>query len=167
MTIGLNRFMPGRARPHVGGRGWLGTALALVGVALEFLGWYGVSGRATIGEQVPYLASASIPGAALIVAAAVVLTAESSARTTQPTDALVADLHALLVDVSPIEAATAAVEAPLPDTLVVPRGGEHFHRADCVLVNGKSGVEVLHAEAIDRRGLSACPVCEPDRSLAQ
>jgi hypothetical protein len=166
MTIGFSRFTPDQPRPHVGGRGWLGTMLALVGVALSFLGWYGVSGRATIGEQVPYLASASIPGAALIVAAAVVLTAESTARVAQRTEALIADLHALLVEASPIEAEATAIPMRQHDALVVPAGGEHFHRADCALVIGKLGVEALDAETIDRRGLSACPVCEPDPPAA-
>jgi hypothetical protein len=162
MTIGFSHFMRDRSRPQGGGRGWLGTALALVGVALSFLGWYGVSGRATIGEQVPYLASASIPGAALIVAAAVVLTGESTLRASQRTDALITDLHALLVDATPLDADAAAVGAPLHDTLVVAPGGEHFHRGDCALVTGKPGIKILGANANDRWGLSACPVCEPD-----
>jgi len=138
-------------------------ALALVGVALSFLGWYGVSGRATIGEQVPYLASASIPGAALIVAAAVVLSAESAARATRRTDALIADLHAVLVDAVPIDAEASAT-APQDDTFVVPPGGEHFHRAGCALVVGKPAVELLDVDDVVRRRLSACPICEPDRA---
>ncbi|MYW00804.1 hypothetical protein GT354_21460, partial [Streptomyces sp. SID3343] len=50
--------------------GWL---VALCGALLCVLGWYGVSGERYEARQVPYLASATIPGAALIVAGAVLV----------------------------------------------------------------------------------------------
>lgn len=53
--------------------GWLTAGL---GVVLLVLGWYGVSGQATVAQQVPYLASASIPGAALVIGGLVLAGAE-------------------------------------------------------------------------------------------
>ena len=97
MTVDASRFEPDPPRPRRAGRSWMGTALALAGAVLMFLGWWGVSGTASVGEQLPYLASGSIPGAALIVAAAVVLARESGERTTQRTDALIAELLASVV----------------------------------------------------------------------
>ena len=174
MTMESRRLAPDQPPSRFAGRAWFGTALALAGAVLLFLGWYGVSGRASIGEQMPYLASGSIPGAALVVAAAVVLASESTQRTTQRTDALVAELHALLVEegeaveAAPVATVVAVVETSRePDAVVALPAGEYYHRAGCALVADKSGVEPLDAAAIDRRRLSACPVCEPDRPTAE
>jgi hypothetical protein len=148
-------------------RRWLGTALVLGGVVMLFLGGGGVSGAATIGEQVPYLASGSIPGGALVVAGAVLLARESTQRSARRTEDLIAELHALLVEEVPDSAAAAgAVTAGGTDGLVALAGSERYHCAGCVLVAGKPGVEPVNAEAIDRRQLSACDVCEPDRPAA-
>ena len=180
MTIESRRLAPDQPPSRFAGRAWFGTALALAGAVLLFLGWYGVSGRASIGEQMPYLASGSIPGAALVVAAAVVLASESTQRATQRTDALVAELHTLLVveeeeeeaaveavEAAPVATVVAVVETSRePDAVVALPAGEYYHRAGCALVADKSGVEPLDAAAIDRRRLSACPVCEPDRPTA-
>jgi hypothetical protein len=45
----------------------VGGAVAFVGVLLLVLGWYLISGEAVAAKQLPYLASASLPGAALVV----------------------------------------------------------------------------------------------------
>ena len=174
MTMESRRLAPDQPPSRFAGRAWFGTALALAGAVLLFLGWYGVSGRASIGEQMPYLASGSIPGAALVVAAAVVLASESTQRATQRTDALVAELHTLLVEeeaaaleAAPVATVVAVVETSRePDAVVALPAGEYYHRAGCALVADKSGVEPVDAAAIDRRRLSACPVCEPDRPTA-
>ena len=174
MTMESRRLAPDQPPSRFAGRAWFGTALALAGAVLLFLGWYGVSGRASIGEQMPYLASGSIPGAALVVAAAVVLASESTQRATQRTDALVAELHTLLVveeeeavEAAPVATVVAVVETSRePDAVVALPAGEYYHRAGCALVADKAGVEPVDAAAIDRRRLSACPVCEPDRPTA-
>jgi hypothetical protein len=44
----------------------LAAALAGVGAVLCVLGWYQISGQPTVAQQLPYLASATIPGAALL-----------------------------------------------------------------------------------------------------
>jgi drug/metabolite transporter (DMT)-like permease len=148
----------------VADRGWLGAGLALAGAVMLFLGWYGVSGAATVGEQLPFVASGSIPGAALVVAAAVVLSRESAQRANRRTDALVAELHALLVEeVPPEPTAAVATVGPVLDELVALPGSERYHRADCLLVAGKADVEPVDGTAVAERHLSACDVCEPDR----
>lgn len=44
----------------------LAAALAGAGVILCVLGWYQISGQPTVPQQLPYLASATIPGAVLL-----------------------------------------------------------------------------------------------------
>ncbi|MFE6050683.1 hypothetical protein ACFQ6N_08010 [Kitasatospora sp. NPDC056446] len=56
-----------------GAREWTGRLLVAAGAVLCVLGWYGASGERFVEQQIPYLASSSIPGAALIVAGALLV----------------------------------------------------------------------------------------------
>jgi hypothetical protein len=113
--------MDRRARYSVGG------AVAFAGVLLLVLGWYLISGQALAAKQLPYLASASLPGAALLVCGFVFMISGSSER-----DLLaarrIAELHALLTEAvsdEPSVEQSGALAAertsePATDTLVTP-----------------------------------------------
>ena len=77
--------------------GWLGWFAVAAGAVLCVLGWYGVSGESVIEQQLPYLASATIPGAALIVAGVLLVAARPSHRT-QSADQRIETLYALLAN---------------------------------------------------------------------
>ncbi|MER6347419.1 hypothetical protein ACWC10_31815 [Streptomyces sp. NPDC001595] len=141
---------------------WAGWAALAVGAVLCVLGWYGVSGERFAERQLPYLASCTIPGAALIVAGAVLLaqgrTAVAAAR--------MEELYELLVAVGPAdtarpEPAAAAPVAVREELLRVP-GGTLYHRADCPLVAGKAEAVPVAAGPRPDDGLAPCPICEPD-----
>ncbi|MEU7014976.1 hypothetical protein AB4225_22630 [Streptomyces sp. 2RAF24] len=126
---------------------WGGLAAAAGGAVLCVLGWYGISGERFAERQLPYLASCTVPGAALIVAGAVLLTADTrQAPESRPTP----------------EPAPNSQPPPLPPPpsspgppLRVP-GGTLAHRPDCPLVAARpEAVPVGDAE------LEPCPVCEP------
>ncbi|WP_137990253.1 hypothetical protein [Streptomyces vilmorinianum] len=121
---------------------WGGLAAAAAGAVLCVLGWYGISGERFAERQLPYLASCTVPGAALIVAGAVLVGAAVRAPTPErppPSDA-------------PADAPPPSSEEP---PVRVP-GGTLAHRPDCPLVAGKAeAVPVGDAE------LDPCPVCEP------
>jgi hypothetical protein len=71
----------------------LGGAVGFVGVLLLVLGWYLISGEAVAAKQLPYLASASVPGAVLVVCGFIL----AISGTTDPDTARrIAELHALL-----------------------------------------------------------------------
>lgn len=77
--------------------GWI---VVLVGAVLCAVGWYGVSGEKHEARQLPYIASATVPGAALIVAGAVLVAARLRGGGTSD-EALrrqVAELHALILE---------------------------------------------------------------------
>ncbi|MFE5910197.1 hypothetical protein ACFQ6B_14100 [Streptomyces wedmorensis] len=121
---------------------WSGLAAAAAGAVLCALGWYGISGERFAERQLPYLASCTVPGAALIVAGAVL------AGT------------AALLPVRPGEPGPPPPEeAPPPSSdgppLRVP-GGTLAHRPDCPLVAGRPEATEAGAAA-----LAPCPVCEP------
>ncbi|MFE5327181.1 hypothetical protein ACFRCG_12420 [Embleya sp. NPDC056575] len=154
---GLRRL----ARTH---GGWL---VGLCGALLCAVGWYGVSGERYEARQLPYLASATIPGAALIVAGAVLVvgTRRETARAPAGTSVenaelrrMMGRLYELLVEPEPSEAAAGAGAGAA--WVTVP-GGARYHRSGCSLVRGKSGVTPVDAAAARDRDLRPCRVCDP------
>ena len=117
-----------------------------------FLGWYGVSGESSVAEQVPYLASASIPGAALLIVGAMLMARE---RDGQKTDRLVSTLYELLTE--PVTDAPPA--APTDDRLVALPDATRYHHPSCVLVAGKDDAAMVDSDDIVARGLEPCPLC--------
>lgn len=98
--------MEGSERPRWDGdvrsavRVYGGWIVVLIGAVLCAVGWYGVSGEKHEARQLPYIASATVPGAALIVAGAVLVAARLRGGG-QSDDALrrqVAELHALILE---------------------------------------------------------------------
>ncbi|MEU4911138.1 hypothetical protein [Streptomyces fradiae] len=59
---------------------WGGLTALAVGAVLCVLGWYGASGEHVAERQLPYLASGTVPGAALVVAGAVWTAAALASR---------------------------------------------------------------------------------------
>ncbi|WP_322987253.1 hypothetical protein [Phaeacidiphilus oryzae] len=138
--------------------------VAALGALLCALGWYGISGERYPARQLPYLASASIPGAALLVAAAVLLARHrADAAGDQETRRRIAEIHALLLEAAddlrdPGATAAGRPEAPAPPVALP--GSTLYHRPSCRLVRGKPGAAAVDP-ALDGRGLSPCPVCLP------
>jgi hypothetical protein len=120
----------------------LAAALAGVGAVLCVLGWYQVSGQATVAQQLPYLASATIPGAALLaVGLALALRTPWSHRAPRRTDEL------------PGRAAPSGRTGlwRVPD-------GRYLHAADCPLLDGRTDL-LAAPEATDEPPLRPCPLC--------
>ncbi|MEU3891517.1 hypothetical protein [Streptomyces sp. NPDC029041] len=140
---------------------WAGWAALAAGAVLCAVGWYGVSGERYAERQLPYLASCTIPGAALIIAGAVLLAQGRGSLAA----ARVEELYGLLVAAEPAgtEETGPAVLAPLAvsgDLLMVP-GGTLWHRADCPLVAGKAEAVPVDSKLVASGELDACPICEP------
>ena len=132
---------------------WLGLAVLLAGAALLFFGWWKVSGEARVAAQLPYVASSSIPGAALLVIGSLLVL-----RRRVPTrDGRVDTLMALLTEPSSGATPGTATE-PTNDALVAVDGATLFHHADCVLVAGKEHHTVDETLSSIKQ-LLACPLC--------
>lgn len=144
---------PGVATAHrPTARVWLAVIIGAAGVALLILGWYGVSGESSVAEQMPYFASATIPGAALLIVGAVLVARE---RDGQRAELLVTALYELLT-----EPVTSAPPDPLTDArLVALPGATRYHRADCVLVAGKADAALVGTDDIAVHALEPCPLC--------
>lgn len=128
---------------------WGGLASVACGAVLCVIGWYGVSGERFFERQIPYLASCTVPGAALLVAGAVLVA--SAGRGEPAVDGRDEP------DELPVAGDVPPWDAPSSDgpPLCVP-GGTLAHRPDCPLVAGKP-----EAEPVGDRQLGPCPVCEP------
>jgi hypothetical protein len=75
---------------------WLPAALAVIGALLLFAGYWGASDSTDPGEQIPHLASATIPGAVLVITAAVLLLRQEAARARAESAAVGARLDAVV-----------------------------------------------------------------------
>ncbi len=152
-------------------RNLVGYAAVVIGAVLLFLGWYGVSGYANVAQQIPYLASASIPGAALIIAGAVLVANDRTRRSDERAAAMVDALYRLLTESISDDPARGDETAAKPQnvtasaaragTLVQVGGGSRFHRPECALTDGKADVVTVDATDIAEHHLSACPICDP------
>ncbi|MEU7473320.1 hypothetical protein AB0A94_33210 [Streptomyces sp. NPDC044984] len=133
---------------------WAGRLALAAGAVLCVIGWYGVSGERHAERQLPYLASGTIPGAALIVAGAVLLAhgrgASAATRAEEPYGLSAGD---------PGRPADGPV-AVGGEMLMVP-GGTLWHRADCPLVAGKAEAVPVDEKLVAGGGLGPCPICEP------
>ncbi|MFJ2259021.1 hypothetical protein ACIOKD_11870 [Streptomyces sp. NPDC087844] len=145
---------------------WTGWAALATGAVLCVLGWYGISGERYAERQLPYLASCTVPGAALIIAAAVLLTHGGNALAATRVE----ELYGLLVAADPADAdgtvagqPAAAPVAVSGDPLMVP-GGTLWHRADCPLVAGKPEALPVDSRVLAGGDLAPCPICEPTAS---
>jgi hypothetical protein len=132
---------------------WFGLAVLLAGAALLFFGWWKVSGEARAAAQMPYLASSSIPGAALLVMGFLLLLRRSGPARDRRVDTLIA----LLTEPSSGETVSAGPERTT-GALVAVDGATLFHHADCVLVAGKDRHAVDDA-LVSTKKLLACPLC--------
>ena len=149
-------------------RTWLGVVVAAVGVVMLVVGWYKVSGEADVARQMPYIVSACLPGAALLVAGAVLIAAERWRDAASRTDERVDALYALFTEPAepaPAPLPTAAADPAHDGHLVTIDGTTRYHRAACPLVAGKQVHDVALGEVSDRH-LEPCPVCDPPAPAA-
>ncbi|GAA2080875.1 hypothetical protein GCM10009801_39430 [Streptomyces albiaxialis] len=144
---------------------WGGWGSLAAGAVLCAIGWYGVSGERFAERQIPYLASCTIPGAALIVAGAVLLAAFGADWPVRGGAPPPATPPATLAETAPVPEGAADVDRSGVRTggppLAVP-GGTLAHDPGCPLVDGKPEATPLDETALRERDLSPCPICEPD-----
>jgi hypothetical protein len=154
-------------------RPYLGWICCAAGAVLCALGWYGVSGERCPARQIPYLASATAPGAALI-AGGLVLLASRPDPEQERSRRQVAALHALLTEPEPEPGPEPELEAgpesesgpqpqpgPGPEQLLAVPGGRTYHRYGCSLLEGRPDPEPVTPATAARRGLRPCPLCDP------
>ncbi len=148
-------------------RPYLGYVLIAVGGLLLLAGYLGVSREVIVARQIPYLVSGGLVGLAAITLGGRLLLIEDLRRDSGRLDRLekaVLELHQVLLyrpDAPSATAITATANGSAPTKLLVLPGGESFHRPDCPVVGDKSSGRSVTLETARRKGLHACPLCQP------
>jgi hypothetical protein len=124
----------------------LGTLLA-VGAVLVGTSWFFAAGRADAGDQLIFV-SLALLGALIGLAGVVVWTVHGRR--------LIGARRGLLLGTAP----PAPVEAARAVELVAGPDGKWFHRADCMLVDGRGWAASPRAKH-ESAGRRACPGCRP------
>jgi hypothetical protein len=165
---------------------WAACAVAPLGVLLIVLGWEGAAHTSRLFEQVPYLISGGILGGSLVVFGGFLyfaywltkLVYEGRTQTRQLAD-LLTRIDARLETLE--EPMMASVLLGSPETRAVrsrdgaPRAvattrpgksqfvatptGTMYHRRDCAVVAGKTGLRPVPAGAA---GFKPCRICDPE-----
>lgn len=135
----------------------LAAALTGLGVLLCVLGWYQASGQPTVAQQIPYLASATIPGAALLAAGAVALLrpsasagAGAASRASEASERPGVGAAAAAVGGRPAGAEVMLLRVP---------DGRYAHVAECPLLDGRTDAVELSGEEAATTDLRPCPLC--------
>ena len=118
----------------------VGWVLAGLGVIAILIGYLGISRESLVAKQLPYLISGGIGGIA----------------------------HGALLSRPDAPSGNGQRGRPEPsggDLVALPTG-RSFHRADCVMVDGKANVQPVTAAAAQRRHLEPCRLCEPESVTA-
>ena len=123
------------------------AVLLAAGAVLVVLSWFFAAGRADAGDQLVFVTLAVV-GTMVAVTGAVLWTAHGRR--------LINLRRALLLGTAPPPAADRA----LSTELVAGPSGKWFHRADCLLAEGRGWPPAPRPQH-ERAGRRACPGCQP------
>jgi hypothetical protein len=136
--------------------GQLGILYCIAGFVLIFLGWNGAASYDRVSAQIPYIVSGGLAGLALVVLGGAMLVAAGNRRDRAALQASIEELRAALDREAGVVGAVAAGGAG-----EVMAGSSSYHRTDCQLVEGQSGLTPMTAAAAQTAGLEACRICSP------
>ena len=152
---------------------WLmiaGGGFVVGGLIFIVLGWVGASRTPYVFEQVPYMISGGLFGLALAVIGGLAYFAYWMTRQVQATNAQADETRAALARIEELMASGAsrngsgAIGIAEPEAraggkpYVTTAKGTMFHRPDCVVVAGKSGLKPVEGS---EKGLTPCKICDP------
>jgi hypothetical protein len=152
-------------------RPFLGHVLVAVGLLLLLSAYLGVSREVLVARQLPYVVSGGLFGLAAVTFGSRLMLIEDLRRDSGRLARLelaVTELHEVLL--SRADAPASRMHQPSASRNGVPRtpaqlvalgGAEAFHRNDCPIVEGKPSAAVLTRQAAQKKGLSACKLCQP------
>lgn len=119
----------------------IAAAVAGIGVALCVLGWYQIAGQPTVPQQLPYLASATVPGAVLLGTGLVLLLRTPAERP---------------AELPRTETAPSGAAAARGGLWRVP-DGRYLHSADCPLLDGRTNLIAAGPADGERADEAAAP----------
>ncbi|MBA3741836.1 hypothetical protein [Sporichthya sp.] len=133
--------------------------MVVVGLAALGFCWYGVSGKATLDNQTPWLSGAVLAYAVCDVGIVLWLVAGFRAVRRGQRQVVFDTRSALGLSAVLAQGPTAEQAEVAAATLVTAPGMMRFHRPECPLVRGKSVRAMSPADA-SSADLATCGVCE-------
>lgn len=144
----------------------LGAILIVGGLVAIVIGWWGAANTGFPFEQTPYLISGGLLGVALVFLGGFVyfaywvtrLIRESRTQSDRASDLL--DRIAETLDGAAIGNGSnpRGRSSVRTGAFVATRSGTQFHRPECPVVAGRSGLRRVSATA---RGMTPCRICDP------
>jgi hypothetical protein len=133
----------------------LGLSFIVAGFVAIGFGWSGAARRAFVDEQFPYLLSGAAAGLGLVIVGAVCLLIAQIRQAQLSWQEQVGQINQAVIRVAGLSSSGGNGH-----TQVV-AGQSTYHRPECRLVQGKSGLERVTPETAVMNGLSPCRVCNP------
>ena len=134
----------------------LGIVLIVGGCVALGLGWSGMARKDCPQCQLPYLISGGAVGLGLIVIGSVLFIVAQMRVAQESFRREVRQINQAVIRIAGLQGGGENGHA-------VVAGQSTYHRPDCRLVQGKSGLERMAAETAALQGLTPCRVCNPER----
>ena len=141
---------------------YLSVGLVVVGFLLIFLAWNGAAEKDFVQGQFPYLLSGGLSGMGLILCGLALAASQAHRKDMlslqDRIDELIATVNA---NAGGGAARGASLQSVPTDADVFVTNGSTYHRASCRTVQGRAGLDLVTADDVAARELTACRVCRP------
>jgi uncharacterized membrane protein len=141
----------------------LAVGLAAIGFLLIVLGWNGAASLDRVPGQMPYLISGGVAGLGLVFTGLVLALVQESRRNTS---LMLAKLDEVGRAIERSGGASGGPTAVPTDGSAVIAGRTTYHQPDCNVVEGRTDLQPMTAQAAMERGLAPCRICEPQERNA-
>jgi hypothetical protein len=138
---------------------YLSVGLVAVGFLLIFLAWNGAAEKDFIQGQFPYLLSGGLTGMGLILCGLALAATQAHRRDMLSLQDRIDELIAAVQSSTP--STPAQLTAVPSDAEVFVTNGRTYHRPSCRTVQGRAGLDLVTADDVEHRELSACRICRP------
>jgi hypothetical protein len=132
----------------------IGLLCTIGGFAAIGLGWSGAARKDCVECQLPFLLSGGAVGVGLIVFGSGLLVMAQLRSDSRRVGVRLEEVAAALVKAAERDVARAGAGE-------VVAGTSTYHRPDCRLIRGKTGLDLVPLAKVKERGLSPCRVCSP------
>ena len=144
--------------------GQLGIGYCLAGVALILLGWNGAASYDRVESQMPYLISGGLAGLALVIIGAALLIVQAQRANRAALESSVTHLSDSidrLIETTSGGTTPAVSGGAAESGEGVVAGPSTYHRPDCRLIEGQSGLMPMMLTTARGSGLTPCRICAP------
>ena len=145
---------------------YLAVILVVVGFGLIFLGWNGAAEKDFIQGQFPYLLSGGLSGVGFILCGLTLAATQSFRRDILTLQDRLEDLLGGGAVASHAGPSTPTLTSVPTDEDLFVATASTYHLPSCRTVQGRGGLDLVTADDVAARELSACRVCNPTARTA-